>query len=222
MIKNILKILIKLTLIIVGTIGIMMTASEKTFMGDGVTFMFFTIQSNITIIIMSLIFLIDNILFLFRKKSFINQVLLLLKYTFTIAITITFLVFFVILAPTVSTSYLFSFKNFSVHAIVPVLAITDFFLFDKDIKLTKVNCLLGCAMPLYYLAFVFIGVPLGFNYGGRLYVPYFFLDYKKYGWFSLENGIGVFYWIMILLVAITAMCYIYYFLMKLRQGKKKS
>lgn len=217
--SNILQILIKSALIIIGALGIVFTSSGTSFMGDSVTFMYFTVQSNVTIMVISLIFLVDNIRVLFKMKSFLNQFLYLLKYLFTIAITITFLVFFVLLAPTLSIGYLLSFNNFSLHAIVPILAIIDFFLFDKDIKLNKINCLLGLSMPIYYLIFVFIGYPLRFNYGGNLKFPYFFLDFEQNGWFTIGNNIGVFYWIIILLVFITGLCYLFYFLMKLRQRK---
>ena len=74
---------------------------------------------------MVLIFLINEILLLTIKKSFVNQVLLHIKYVATVAITTTFLVFFTMLAPLMGVDYLLSFNNFSLHAIVPILAIID-------------------------------------------------------------------------------------------------
>ena len=124
------------------------------------------------------------------------------------------------LAPTLSLDYLLTFDNFSLHVIVPLLAIADFFIFDKDIKLTKINCLFGIAMPLYYLIFVFIGLPLGFTYGPGLKFPYFFLDFESNGCFTIGNSLGVFYWILILIAAICGLCYLFYLFMKLRQKKK--
>ena len=146
-------------LIIVGILGIIFTMfSAGTFMGDNKALYYFTVQSNITIIGITIVFLVDTIRQLFKKESFINQVLLKIKYVFTIAITITFLVFTVLLAPTLGIEYLLSYNNFSLHFIVPILAIVDFLLFDVYIKLTKFNCLLGLAMPVYYLFFFLLGI----------------------------------------------------------------
>ena len=134
--KVIAKISIKATLVIVGILGIIFTAQSSAFMGGASVFFFFTVQSNIFIIATALIFLINEIILLVNKKSFINQTLLCIKYVATMAITITFIVFFTMLAPLMGVDYLVSFNNLSLHAIVPILAIVDFILFDTDINLT--------------------------------------------------------------------------------------
>ena len=218
----IVQVLIRAALIIVGVLGIILTVfSDNSFMGNTVAFLYFTVQSNITIISIEVVFLIDAIRQLFSKKTFINDILLYIKYAFVVAITITCLVFVTMLMPTLGASYLLSYGNFSLHLIVPILAVTDFFIFDKNIKLTKVTCLFGTGMPLYYLIFFLIGIPLNVRYIGDSVAPYFFLDFKTLTWFRFtSNGPGVFYWILILLALISALCYAYYFLMKLRQRKK--
>ena len=222
MVKLITQIIIRLALIVVSVVGIILTASSSSFMGDSVTFQFFTVQSNITIALIELIYLVDAFLQLFGKKSFSNNILLLIKYIFTIAITITFLVFVTMLAPTLDASYLFSYNNYSLHFIVPILALIDFFVFNSDIKLTKINCLWGLAMPLYYVFYFLLGIPSGMKYLNGDPAPYFFLDYEKLTWFSFtNNGPGVFYWIIILTVAITGLSYLFYLLMWLRQKLNK-
>ena len=128
LLKTITKILIKAALIIIGVLGIVLTALSTAFMGGASVFFFFTVQSNIFIMLMALIFLINEVVFLITNKSFINQTLLHIKYVATVAITVTFLVFFTMLAPLMGVDYLLSFNNFSLHAIVPILAILDFFL----------------------------------------------------------------------------------------------
>ena len=214
----IVKVLIKSSLIIVGVLGIVFTFLSSSFMGGSSVFLFFTVQSNITIIAITGVFLVNDILVFLKKKPFVNQVLLFFKYVFTIAITITFLVFFTLLAPLMGISYLLSFNNFSLHAIVPILAMVDFFLFDTDIKITPLKSLTGCIMPLYYVAFVYIGVPLGFQYAENLKFPYFFLNYEKYTWFNItKEGLGVFYWIIILMICICGLCLLFYLFMRLRQ-----
>ena len=71
----------------------------------------------------------------------------------------------------------------------------------------------GTAFPLLYLVFVYaVAGPLGlaFDPSGAK-VPYFFLDYRKLGWFDLGSGnldFGVFYWILILLAIVLAISFL--------------
>ena len=217
--KNIIiRILLRSALIIVGILGIILTFLTSEFMGGWHIFLYFTVQSNIWIMAITSYFLVNDFLELFHKKTYVSQFVLYLKYIFTIAITITFIVFFTMLAPIVGMDYFLSYNNFSLHGIVPILAIVDFFIFCTDIKLTPLKSLLGDSTPLYYLAFVYIGVPLNFRYGENLKFPYFFLNYEKYGWFNITSeGLGVFYWIIIFIICASGLCLLFYLFMHLRQ-----
>ena len=214
--KTVLKIALKASLAIVGILGIIFTAQSSAFMGGGSVFFFFTVQSNIFIIVMSLLFLVNDVMLLVNKKSFVNQTLLLIKYVATVAITITFIVFFTLLAPLMGVDYLLSFNNFSLHAIVPILAIVDFILFDTDINLTYKNSLLATIAPISYAVFVYIGAIFKLRYGENLYYPYFFLDFEKNGFF-FEKGFGIIPWIIILLAGICGLGFLYCLIIKLRQ-----
>ena len=214
--KTVLKIALKASLAIVGILGIIFTAQSSAFMGGGSVFFFFTVQSNIFIIVMSLLFLVNDVMLLVNKKSFVNQTLLLIKYVATVAITITFIVFFTLLAPLMGVDYLLSFNNFSLHAIVPILAIVDFILFDTDINLTYKNSLLATIAPISYVIFVYIGAIFKLRYGENLYYPYFFLDFEKNGFF-FEKGFGIIPWIIILLAGICGLGFLYCLIIKLRQ-----
>ena len=214
--KKLVRILILTSILIVGVLGIIFTAKSTDFMGGSVIFNYFTVQSNIFAILMALIFLCNEVILLIFKKSFINQVLLYLKFAATIAVTLTFIVFFAMLAPLVGINYLLSFNNFSLHAIVPILAIVDFILFDIDINLTYPKSLIGTAMPLYYVFFVYIGVPFNLQYGENIKFPYFFMDYETNG-FLFEKGFGVIPWIIVLFVAVSGLCALFCFVIKKRQ-----
>lgn len=222
--RSIIKILIKVALVIAGVLGIVLTAQSTDFMGGGSVFFFFTVQSNIFIMLMALIFLVNEVAVLITKKSFINQVLLHIKYTATVAITITFLVFFTMLAPLMGVDYLLSFKNYSLHAIVPILAIVDFFLFDKDIQLTYKSSLLATIPPICYVVFVYVGAIFKIQYAKDLYYPYFFLNIDTNGFFFEKGTMGVIPWIIILLGFIIGLGCLYCLFMKLRQkeSNKKS
>ena len=218
--KNIIQLILRLALAIIGIVGIIVTYSSASFMGDNKTFLYFTVQSNVTIIAVELVFAIYALQQILGKEVVIKNWVYLVKYVFTVAITITFLVFAIVLAPTLGVDYLLSYGNFSLHFIVPILALVDFFLFNSEIKLTKVNCLFGTAMPIYYVIFFLIGIPLGVTYLKGSRAPYFFLEYETLTWFKFtDKGPGVFYWILILTGAIIGLCYLFLLFMKLRQKK---
>lgn len=220
--KLLIQFIIRLALVAIGIAGILVTVISASFMGGWVAFLYFTVQSNITIILMEAFFAFDALRQMLGKKSLSNHVLYLIKYVFTVAITITFLVFAFVLAPTLGADYLLSYGNFSLHFIVPILALVDFFIFNHDIKLNKVNCLWGLGMPIYYLIFFFIGIPFNLKYIGNDPAPYFFLNFEKLTWFSFtSNGPGVFYWILILTGAITGLCYLFYLFIWLIQKYSK-
>jgi hypothetical protein len=216
MLNKIIRISLLSSLIIVGVLGIVLTALSIDFMGGAAVFLYFTVQSNIFIILMALITLVDEVVSIFTKKSFMNQVLLYIKFSATIAITITFIVFFTMLAPLLGPDYLLSFNNFSLHAIVPIIAIVDFILFDTKINLSYPKSLFGCIPPLCYMVFVYVGVPLKFQYGENIKFPYFFLDYDTNGFF-FEKGLGIMFWIFVLLIGISGLCLLFCLFIKLRQ-----
>ena len=217
LLKTITKILIKAALIIIGVLGIVLTALSTAFMGGASVFFFFTVQSNIFIMLMALIFLINEVVVLITNKGFINQTLFHIKYVATIAITITFIVFFTMLAPLMGIDYLLSFNNFSLHAIVPILAIVDFFLFDKDIKLTYKSSLLATISPICYVIFVYTGAIFKLEYSENLYYPYFFLNIDTNGFLFEKGTMGIIPWIIILLGAIIGLGCLYCLFMRLRQ-----
>lgn len=162
--------------------------------------LYFTIQSNITIAAVAFAFFVIDILCLIKKKEYqIPRCLYIIKFLFTVAISLTFLVFWTMLAPTIAGSYLYSLQNVTCHTAVPVLAIIDWLLFSDGFESKKFDFLYGTAMPLYYLAFSMICSFSGIVFDERgTKVPYFFLDYEQNTWFSIGNGkIGVFYWIIV-------------------------
>lgn len=216
-IRKTIRITILTALMVVGILGIIFTALSTDFMGGASVFYFFTVQSNIFIIAMAFLFLGHEIICLINKKETVNQIMLQIKFVSTVAITVTFLVFFAMLAPLMGIDYLLSFNNFSLHAIVPILAIIDFILFDTDINLSYPKSLIATIAPISYVIFVYaIGVPLKLEYAKDLYFPYFFLNYEQNGFF-FEKGFGVIPWIIILLTAIIGLGLLFCFFIKLRQ-----
>lgn len=220
--SKILSILVKSVIIIVGITGIIVTCVSTGFMGSGVTFLYFTVQSNVFAIAVALLFLVDSLLRLLGKKPFVTGVMRLIKFTATIAVTVTFLVFATMLAPLMGLDYLLSYSNFSLHVIVPILMMFDFLYFDKDVPLNRFTCLWGVAPALAYFVFFLIGSVAGIRYLNNGFAPYFFLDYQANGWFRVsESGLGTAYWFLILLVLIAGLCYLFLLFMNLRRGTFK-
>ena len=151
-------------------------------------YLFYTTQSNILICGLFVYFLVKTILD-YRKNGrygFSSYAPRLHMY-FTVAIIITFLVFWTMLAPTLSfgSSYLLTFDNLSVHTITPLLAVADYILFTKSGHLKKRDIFICMIIPVIYFIQATI---LGFS-GVEYYVldevtyyfPYFFIDYYNTG-----------------------------------------
>ena len=188
---------------IIGTILSIFATGE--FMTGSQIFLYFTIQSNLMIAI----YLIIEIIFEYIIKKH-YRVMDTLKLMFTVAISLTGIVFSFVLAPTMENA--FTLPNTLTHVVSPLFSIVDFFLIKKE-KYTFKSNLLSTIPPLYYLFFSLIGYFLNWNFGGGNNYPYFFLNWgSPAGAFGFTNElpfIGVFYWVLILLGLVIGMSYIY-------------
>lgn len=206
--KSFYNILILSLIVISSSLGIYLTLKNSNFMSTS-AFYYYTIQSNIVILIISLIFIIINIF-----NIHINNLLYCIKYIGTIGITVTFIVFLLLLTPQImitgKVSYLFTLDNITLHFISPLLSITSFIYYDK-IYYKKTTYLMSVIMPICYMGFIYINSllnskPLFQNFNGTLTkYPYFFFDYETNGWFSITTNIfklGSFYWIIILSIVV--------------------
>ncbi len=156
-------------------------------------FMAFTVESNLWIAAICLVLLGFDLLGGDHDQP--PKWMYILKYMFTTSILLTWLVFSVLLAPTMPVGYLLSFSNLFLHHLTPLLAFLDYLLFDQEMANKKRQVWLALVMPLLYMVFFFAA----YAKTGQLPVPYFFLDFQTYGWFSIGvGGIGVVYWIVIL------------------------
>lgn len=154
----------------------------------------FTAQSNIWISCICIIFLILNVLRIHKPIW-----LYVVKFMFTSSILLTWLVFAVLLAPILDKSYILSPANLLLHTLTPILALTDFLLFDYEYTVNTKFLWTVLLMPSFYMAFAFIT----YEKTGALPTYYFFLDYKKMGWFTVtSNGIGTGFWILLLSVVL--------------------
>ena len=199
-----LSIILKVLIIVFCLTGVIAGAYSDTFMSQK-QFLYFTIQSNVCIALISFVFLILEII-KFKKPEFtIPNYMYIIKYIFTVAITLTFIVFSIILTPTMIVKghgwYLSTIENVCLHNLVPIFAILDYCLFNFHFMIKKSTFVWGLAMPLYYLIFVSSLIFAGTDFGDGAKAPYFFLDFKTNSWFNIVNGqLGTFYWIIIIAV----------------------
>lgn len=222
--KKIFSLLLKASVVISVIIGLSFSIGGGAFMGGATTLLYFTIQSNIWIGAICLVFLILEILELKTSKSLKKEWLYIIKFMFTVAITLTFLVFAFLLTPqllTVFPEYLATPGNICCHYLTPILAIIDFVLFDIKWNSKWYHSFYATVMPLYYLVFSMLCSTNGviFDEAGST-VPYFFLNYETLGWLTVSSdGIGVVYWIFIILILVIGMGFGFY---AINKAMKKS
>ena len=139
-----------------------------------------------------------------------------LKFMGLIGILLTFLMFNVIMAPSKSADYLLSIRSLSLHLLIPMLYILDWFLFYERKKTTWKYPLISLTVPLSYMAFILLHAAvlrfdssiLCFAGDAPLIYPYFFLNYD-------ELGIaGLIMWAAIIVAVLVAEGYLFYFLDK--------
>lgn len=107
-----------------------------------------------------------------------------LKCGLTVIISITFLVFWLVLSPMLSSTQYAPhvLANRLLHYITPLMTIVDWFLFDHKSAYKRIDPVLWLAGPLAYLAFIFIRAPFYGNIGHtNSPYPYFFLNLDVIG-----------------------------------------
>ncbi|MBE5958383.1 MAG: hypothetical protein E7254_05925 [Lachnospiraceae bacterium] len=177
-------------------------------MGGKTVFMYFTIQSNIVIALISLI----GFLFLLCDID-INSIWYVIKLVGTVSITLTGVVFVVVLAPTLGENA-WNLQNVLTHVVVPIASVVDFFIVAPTTKMKKANVIYVIIPPLLYAIYAGVGYVRGWNFGYGNNYPYFFLNWgSKAGAFGFSKElpfVGCVWWIMILLIflLIVGFCYV--------------
>ena len=136
----------------------------------------------------------------------------LFKYIFTISITVTGIIFCVLLAPFADFP-MWYLSNVLTHVIVPVLAVFDFFA-DRWILPVRKRDAAYALIPLAaWLLFASILCLLRVDFGKGEPYPYFFMDfYSEVGLFGAQAGgdrpqLGSFYWFLVFLLLSCGLCY---------------
>ncbi|NLZ46682.1 MAG: Pr6Pr family membrane protein [Clostridiales bacterium] len=174
-----------------------------------VTFLYYTILSNIMCFVFIGICLIKNITqFKNWNKDDDHCITPKAKGGVTVGITITFLIYHFMLVPQAFSMgdgfNLWTLPNLLVHYIVPIMVIADWLLFDKKCNYRPYQPITWLLIPFVYFVFAMVR---GF-FGGAIFweskYPYFFLDADKIGY------LGVFKYFFVLAILITVLGYIFY------------
>lgn len=144
-----------------------------------------------------------------------NDCLVHLKFSTTIIILVTFVVYNFILTDSMFGEGWNTLGNMIKHIICPLLFVLDYILFDAHYIVKWYDPLLCPVLPIIYVASILIrGAILPNDYAGVVY-PYFFLDVNKLGYS------GVFIWVLILVLAFVAIAFILFFYDKIEIKEKK-
>lgn len=125
-------------------------------------------MSNLGVGISAAMFMRADIIKFSTGKDVRSRKGYIFKYVMTAAITLTFVVYMAILAPTSEYGFIGAYLNnhggsLAHHIISPVLAVSDFLSFDKDFKLKKRHCLAAAAFPILYVVYIVIIAATGFR-----------------------------------------------------------
>jgi hypothetical protein len=196
--------ILKLTVILSAVVGTALSAyaGRNSFMGGSRVFMYFTIQSNILIAVICAVGL-----YLLIQKKEINDVWYIVKLVGTVAITLTGVVFAVLLVPLLGDNA-WNIQNTLTHAVVPVAAVADFFMVAPGSGLRRKSVVYVIIPPLLYAIYAGIGYARGWEFGAGQNYPYFFLNWgSPAGAFGFTNGLpymGCVWWILVLMVFLIA------------------
>ena len=176
------------------------------FMGGGRAFLYFTVQSNLWIGVVCAVFFVLGILSCIKPSFLIPRVLYIVKFVFTVSITLTGIVFCCVLAPTLPGSFK-SAANVLTHVVVPLAAVIDLF-FCRPQKIAYKEFAFALIPPVYYLCFAGVGYALNWDFGGGNNYPYFFLNWDSpagaFGFSSeMPYFMGCFYWIVVMIAFIS-------------------
>lgn len=200
---------LKIVVFLSAVIGTFLSAyaGRNSFMGGSRVFMYFTIQSNIAMAIISVIGLC-----LLYKGGKVGQIWQIIKFVGTVSITLTGVVFCFVLAPTMGAAA-WNIQNILTHVIVPVASVVDLFVVSKLIDIAKRNVIFVIIPPILYAIYAGVGYVRGWEFAEGINYPYFFLNWGSeagaWGFSSRLPFMGSAWWILVLLIFLIVVGLIY-------------
>ena len=135
-----------------------------------------------------------------------------MKFVGTVAITLTGVVFVIVLAPTLGERA-WNAHNVLTHVAVPIAIVIDFFVVMAGVTIRKINDFFCILPPLLYAIYAGIGYVRGWEFSGGYNCPYFFLNWGSpagaFGFTDELPYIGSAWWILALFVFLIIVGFIY-------------
>ncbi|MBO6094306.1 MAG: Pr6Pr family membrane protein [Oscillospiraceae bacterium] len=201
---------LKLIVILSAAAGTFMSAraGRASFMGGSRVFMYFTIQSNIAIALIC-----TGGGYLILRKRAAGNIWYTVKLVGTVSITLTGVVFAVMLAPLLGDAA-WNIQNTLTHLVVPAAAVADFFVIASGAGIKRKNAVYVIIPPLLYAIYAGIGYVRGWEFAWGQNYPYFFLNWGSpagaFGFTSELPYMGCVWWILVLLIFLIVIgwCYL--------------
>lgn len=183
--------------------------------------LYFTGQSNFFIMWLDLVLAFLLIRSMKTGTYELDTIPYILQLMFTVAITITAIIFCAVLAPVfllsgAPLSFILNPYQLLLHVIVPALAIIDFLAFTRPQNYSYKfrDFLFALIVPLYYLIFQIICFVSNVEFSPGQNYPYFFMNWKSpagiWGFSSeMPYFMGGGYWIIIILAITLAISFLY-------------
>lgn len=182
-------------------------AGKDSFMGGANVLMFFTIQSNIAVAVISVIGM-----FVINGKKPVSGGWYVVKFVGTVSITLTGVVFCFVLAPTMGDAA-WNVQNILTHVVVPLAAVIDFFVTGVSGDIRKRSVIWVTIPPLLYAAYAGIGYICGWEFAEGITYPYFFLNWGSpagaFGFTDELPFMGCEWWIIVILVLLIVVGILY-------------
>lgn len=219
--RKTLSVILKAIVIVSAAVGIWLSSggSRNAFMGHGSTFMYFTIQSNIALLLLCA----AGLLPLLSKKP-ITRGWMIVKLVGTVSITLTGLVFCFVLAPTMGR-YAWNLPNVLTHVVVPLVSVVDYLVVGTACDL-PMACIPAVTLPpIAYAIYAGIGYVQGWEFAPGVNYPYFFLNWGSpagaLGFTKELPFMGCLWWILALLILLLAVAALYLALIRLQKRLSK-
>lgn len=178
--------------------------------------LYFTSQSNIWIGVLSIVILVYALINRTNENTRVKNTIYILKYVFTVSITVTCLIFCAVLAPGAANENYnaWSLSSLITHVIVPTLSIADLFIDGYKINIRGRHVFYTAIPPFLYMILSTVLYLCKVDFGRGDTFPYFFLNYgSPAGVFGFSDEmpyiVGSFYWIVLILFVIFGFAALY-------------
>ena len=173
--------------------------------------LYFTAQSNVWLGLFFIFLFFRRLTFAIHNES----VYFLIKYVFTVSITMTGIVFCFLLAPLAPKSYnVWSLSGVITHVFTPILAILSLLFSPKPCKIEAKHCFIALLPPLLYFSTVITMSFFNFDFGRGDNFVYFFLNFNSpslafaVDFTSSPPLIGSTYWLIVLFFAFLSLAFL--------------